>query len=105
MNMRHCLAKRQLALSLLLLAPVLTVSILRAEDGGGASYPRTDLLMEPSQLVKADVAKGLLILDARGRAKYDQGHVPGARWVDHAGWAKAFADGKDADGWSKRIGG
>jgi thiosulfate/3-mercaptopyruvate sulfurtransferase len=51
------------------------------------------------------VAQRFVILDARGRHDYEQGHVPNARWVDAAAWAKAFGQGQDAEGWSKRIGG
>lgn len=76
--------------------------------GGGAAadpYPRPNMLVEPAELAKPDVAERFVLLDARERAKYDAGHVPGARWVDHAGWAKAFGHGGDPDGWGKRIGG
>ena len=65
------------------------------------SYPRTDLLIEPSELAKD--LRQFVILDARDRGKYEQGHVPNARWVDHATWAKSFQDGKDRNGWTKRI--
>jgi thiosulfate/3-mercaptopyruvate sulfurtransferase len=65
-------------------------------------YPRAELLIEPADLAKS--AKGFVILDARERRKYEAGHVANARWVDHAAWAKAFGHGKDAAGWSKRIG-
>jgi thiosulfate/3-mercaptopyruvate sulfurtransferase len=67
------------------------------------NYPRADLLVEPAELAKA--AGQFVILDARDHAKYDQGHIPGARWVDHATWAKSFQDGQDTDAWSKRIAG
>ena len=78
---------------------------MAAENSSTAheKYPRANLLIEPGDLAKAE--SQFIVLDARSRAKYDQGHVPGARWVDHAAWAKAFGDGKDADAWSKRIGG
>ena len=49
-------------------------------------------------------AKQFVVLDVRGQKEYDQGHVPEARRVDPGTWAKAFGDGTDADGWSKRIG-
>lgn len=68
------------------------------------TYPRPELLIEPSQLAKPDVAKAYVVLDARSFAKFKQGHVPGARWVDHAEWAKSFGHGKDDEGWGKRIG-
>lgn len=83
-------------------ALVVTPGFGRAEDD---PYPRPALLIEPAELAKVEVAKGFVILDAREKAKYDAGHVPAARWVDHAGWAKAFGHGGDAAGWGKRIGG
>ena len=64
-------------------------------------YPRPELLIEAKGL---DSKKDIRILDARPRDKYLQGHIPGAVWVDHANWSKAFGDGKDRDGWVKRIG-
>jgi thiosulfate/3-mercaptopyruvate sulfurtransferase len=83
-------------LALLLTAFLWGTSLMAAE-----TYPRTDLLIEPTELASANPQ--FVILDARDRAKYDQGHIPTARWVDHATWAKAFQDGKDAEGWSKKI--
>lgn len=67
------------------------------------AYPRPDLLVEANQLANAD-AESFVVLDARDQAAYDQGHIPGARRVDAAAWAKAFGDGQDAEGWSGRIG-
>ena len=65
------------------------------------SYPRPELLAEPADL---KTAKGAVLLDVRPRSQYLDGHVPGAVWVDVAGWSKAFGEGKDTQGWSKRIG-
>lgn len=67
-------------------------------------YPRNDLLVEPAALTKPETSQEFVILDARTKVKYEAGHVPRAKWVDHAEWAKAFDDGQDAAGWSKRIG-
>lgn len=82
------------------------VAVLLASACGSpaADYPRSDLLVEPVALVKPETLKGFVVLDARPKAKYEAGHVPGARWVDHADWAKSFGNGQDAAGWSKRIG-
>jgi thiosulfate/3-mercaptopyruvate sulfurtransferase len=66
-------------------------------------YPQPSLLVEPAELAKPAVTEKFVILDARDRAKYDAGHIAGARWVDHATWAKAFQDGNDAEGWSANI--
>ena len=46
-----------------------------------------------------------MILDTRPVAEYRAGHAPGAVWLDAGVWEKAFGDGDDAAGWSKRIGG
>jgi thiosulfate/3-mercaptopyruvate sulfurtransferase len=86
----------------LVLFVTLLVGTVRAE---GDAYPRAGLLIEPAQLARPEVARRYIVLDARDRSRYEQGHVPGARWVDHAGWAEAFGQGKDAEGWGKRIGG
>ncbi|MBI3830565.1 MAG: sulfurtransferase [Planctomycetes bacterium] len=88
--------RMSLALAILWLG----LGMLRAEE---PQYPKGSLLAEPAGLAKED-AKAFVILDARERAKYEQGHVPNARWVDHAAWAQAFGAGKDDEGWSKRIG-
>ena len=85
----------------IVLASLAVVGLLRA---GNDAYPRSELLIEPARLAKADAARPFVVLDARERAKYKAGHIPNARWVDHAAWAKAFGHGKDAEGWSKRIG-
>ncbi len=69
-----------------------------------ADYPRPNLLVEPAALATPETLKGFVVLDARPKTKYDAGHLPSARWVDHAEWAKGFGDGQDATGWSKRIG-
>jgi thiosulfate/3-mercaptopyruvate sulfurtransferase len=68
-------------------------------------YPRPELLIEPTQVAKPEIAKKYVILDARDITKYKKGHVPHALWVDHEQWAKAFGHGKDTAGWEKRIGG
>jgi len=72
-----------------------------ADEG---AYPRSNLLVEASQLSQPQFAAGFVILDARPRAKYDDGHIPNAHWVDHNAWATAFGHGGDAPGWSQRIG-
>jgi len=70
-----------------------------------SKYPREELLLEPSALVKPEAAGSFTILDARPRPQFDQSRIPGAIGVDAAGWAKAFGKGEDAEGWSARIGG
>lgn len=75
-----------------------------AAVGGPAEYPRGELLVEPADLGKIDAAKGLVILDARPRAKFEKGHHPLAVWVDHEDWSKAFGKSQDPTDWAKRIG-
>jgi thiosulfate/3-mercaptopyruvate sulfurtransferase len=77
---------------------------LGAKAMGREEYPRAELLVEPAELAKPKTAKDFLVLDARDKAKYEAGHIPGARWVNHADWANAFGEGTNADAWSKRIG-
>jgi thiosulfate/3-mercaptopyruvate sulfurtransferase len=74
---------------------ILVFTFHAAED-----YPVKTLLVEPTQLSSM---KGLIILDARGYAAYDEGHIPGAIRVDAAGWAKQFDDGKDVRAWGRRL--
>ena len=88
------------------------IAVCAAVIGGGAAtragdrpYPRPEMLVEPAALARPEAAAGFVVLDTRERAKYAAGHVPAARWVDHADWEKGFGDGRDAAGWSKRIGG
>ncbi|MCE9546729.1 MAG: sulfurtransferase [Planctomycetia bacterium] len=92
--MRHF---RYLVIAIVCCAPL----TLQAAD---AVYPKAELLIEPAELAKPDVAAKVVILDARERKKFDQSHVPHARWVDHNAWKSAFGTGTDAAGWSKRIG-
>lgn len=65
-----------------------------------ANYARPELLVEAAQLPEADV----IVLDARPRDQYVAGHIPGARFVNAADWAKAFDQGQDIAGWQTRIG-
>src|SRR5581483_1291965 len=69
-----------------------------------SAYPRTDMLVEASDLRQPDVAARYRILDSRARQKYDAGHIPTAAWVDHAAWSKAFGAGQDHQAWAQRIG-
>jgi thiosulfate/3-mercaptopyruvate sulfurtransferase len=67
-------------------------------------YPHPELLIEAAELAKPEVARGFRILDARGRGGYNEGHVPGAVWVDVTTWGREFARQQDADAWAKRLG-
>jgi thiosulfate/3-mercaptopyruvate sulfurtransferase len=87
---------------LALLALVLLVTA--ADAGQPAKYARPELLIEPAELMKSEVAKKFRILDARPRPKYQAGHAPGAFWVNHDAWSKAFNTDPTAEGWAKRLG-
>lgn len=67
------------------------------------SYPQAQLLIEPAGLskLKSDQVR---ILDARGKGKYLEGHVPGAVWVDAVTWAKAFTKDQEPEKWGKMAG-
>lgn len=67
-------------------------------------YPRPDLLLEPSELAKPEVAERYVILDVRSEDAYEKAHIPSARRVDQDVWKSAFGGGTDAEGWSRRIG-
>jgi thiosulfate/3-mercaptopyruvate sulfurtransferase len=67
-------------------------------------YARPELLLEPTELAKADVSGQFVILDARSQEEFDLGHVAGARRVDHDAWKKAFGEGEDAERWGRVIG-
>jgi thiosulfate/3-mercaptopyruvate sulfurtransferase len=82
----------------------LSAPLVGTAHGQEKNYPRPEFLIEPSQLAKPDVAKEYIVLDARSRLKFKEGHLPNARWVDHDEWAKSFGHGRDADAWAKRIG-
>jgi thiosulfate/3-mercaptopyruvate sulfurtransferase len=71
-------------------------------DTDAKKYPCAELLIEAGDLAKPQAA--VRILDARGKEKYNAGHVPGAVWVNHATWAKTFGDGQDKKAWARGIG-
>ena len=68
------------------------------------AYPKKDMLVEATLLAKPQAAGGFRILDARSKAKYSAGHVPGAVWVNHGAWSKSFYAKQDPKEWAKTIG-
>jgi thiosulfate/3-mercaptopyruvate sulfurtransferase len=80
-----------------------SLALLLGAPDKPANYARPELLVEPAVLAK-EVARGLRILDARGKSMYIAGHVPGAVWIDATTFARSFGDGGDQPGWEKRIG-
>lgn len=83
---------------------VLAQAALLAQAAEDAAYARPKMLVEVGQLANPAVAKQFRILDARSKAKYDQGHILGAVWVDHEAWSKAFAKSQDPKDWADKIG-
>jgi thiosulfate/3-mercaptopyruvate sulfurtransferase len=67
-------------------------------------YPRAELLLEPSELMKPEVAKQFRIMDARPKEDYQTNHIPNAVWVDHDTWSKIFAKEQDVKQWQDLIG-
>jgi len=85
---------------------VMVSAVLGAEAVESATrYPRSEMLLEAGELLQPGAGAKYVILDARARKAFDEGRIPGARWVDASAWAKAFGQGSDAAAWSKRIGG
>jgi thiosulfate/3-mercaptopyruvate sulfurtransferase len=75
------------------------------EKPNTAGYAKPELLIEAAELAKPQAARGRRILDARGKSKYTEGHIPDAVWVDHTAWMRSFDASDDKDAWAKRIGG
>jgi thiosulfate/3-mercaptopyruvate sulfurtransferase len=86
--------------------PLLCLALLLspAADRQANAYPRSDLLIEASDLARPGAAQGLVILDARGRGNYLDGHIPGAVRIDPGAWDRAFTAGQDEKAWARRIG-
>jgi thiosulfate/3-mercaptopyruvate sulfurtransferase len=69
------------------------------------TYPRPDLLIEAPDLMKPGAARKYVVLDARGKGAYKDGHVPGAVWLDAVTWQRGFQNGRDEKAWAARVGG
>jgi len=87
-----------------LLPTCLCFSVLWLADGQPRTsrYPRPELLVEATDLKRPK--QDFCILDARPRGAFQAGHVPGAVWVDHAGWSRDFNKDQDPETWSRRVG-
>jgi thiosulfate/3-mercaptopyruvate sulfurtransferase len=80
-----------------------SLAILLCGTDDPAGYAHSELLIEPSDLGR-EQSKGLHVLDARGKGKYLDGHVPRAAWVDATTWARSFGEGGDQPDWERRVG-
>src|SRR5665213_2206913 len=72
-------------------------------DKPSTSYAKPELLVDASDLMKLPTKRMIRVLDARGKGKYLDGHIPGAVWIDAPAWAHAFAAGQDAAKWEQII--
>jgi thiosulfate/3-mercaptopyruvate sulfurtransferase len=79
-------------------------AVLMGSDDKPRHYPRPELLLEAPDLQRPANAARFRILDARPKAKYESGHVPGAIWIDQNAWSRAFYAGQEPKPWSGRIG-
>src|SRR5947209_802540 len=78
--------------------------LLSPAEPGPAQYARPELLIEASELARPGAARDFVILDARGKGNYLEGHVPGAVWINQLAWDKAFAESQDEKEWARRLG-
>jgi thiosulfate/3-mercaptopyruvate sulfurtransferase len=74
------------------------------DKSNAAVYPKPHLLIEAAEIAKPQAEQRRRILDARGKDKYAECHIPNAVWVNHTTWMRRFDNGEDKNGWSKRIG-
>lgn len=78
------------------------VYLLPLGPAAGPGYPNPKLLVEPEEL--ATSADEFRVLDVRGKANYDDGHVPGAVPATTGPWSKAVTEGKaDAAFWKREL--
>lgn len=66
--------------------------------------PTPALLIEAKDLLDSKLPKTAVLIDVRSPAKYELGHLPGARQVRMSAWSKAVTEGS-ADGsfWCKAF--
>lgn len=79
------LGRRVFSASLLVAVSVLTLVTAPGPCTAADAYFNADLLVQPEWLVTHGGTPGLIVVDfGRGRDEYDDGHVPGAVFVDMA---------------------
>jgi thiosulfate/3-mercaptopyruvate sulfurtransferase len=79
-----------------------TVYLIQPGPSGGPGYPNAKLLVEPEELAKNP--DQFHILDVRGKANYEDGHVPGAVLAMTGPWSRAVTEGKaDPAFWKKEL--
>jgi thiosulfate/3-mercaptopyruvate sulfurtransferase len=68
----------------------------------GPGYPNPRLLVEPEELARS--SDQFRILDVRGKANYEAGHIPGAVPAATGPWSKAVTEGTaDAALWKREL--
>jgi thiosulfate/3-mercaptopyruvate sulfurtransferase len=83
---------------------LLSALLLLSAEQKPADYARPELLIDATDLVKEINQPSVRVLDCRAKSKYLDGHIPGAVWVDVAAWMRGFGEGRDREGWARRIG-
>lgn len=73
---------RRLLLALAICTAPLVSGPTRAQSPEARSRPTPPVLLSHDELQRRLSDPGLRLLDARPRAEYDKGHLPGAVWVD-----------------------
>jgi thiosulfate/3-mercaptopyruvate sulfurtransferase len=94
-------------LEAMMLSQLLCTSLLltpAANEAKPARYAVPKLIIEVPELARLVPADKVQVLDARPKASYEAGHIPGAVWVDSAPWSKAFATKADREEWTKLLG-
>jgi thiosulfate/3-mercaptopyruvate sulfurtransferase len=89
------------SLSLENIRMLISLCWLAVASASSADYPRPELLIEPTALLKAIP---MLVLDVRDKKAYAMAHVTGAAWVDAKAWDRAFNAEPGAESWEKRLG-
>jgi thiosulfate/3-mercaptopyruvate sulfurtransferase len=79
---------------------LLAVHLAAVDPPKPAAYPNPDLLVE----VNDPKLRNFRVLDARGKAKYEAGHIPDAVMIELGVWSKAVTAGKaDAAFWKTEL--
>jgi thiosulfate/3-mercaptopyruvate sulfurtransferase len=68
------------------------------------AYPRTDMLIEVSDLIKLAKSRTVRLLDTQRLDQFGVWHAEGAQWVDAAEWGRIFAKDQETKTWAKLIG-
>jgi thiosulfate/3-mercaptopyruvate sulfurtransferase len=84
----------------------LTMSVVvSAAWADESNYVKPGLLVEAEDLAKLLDNPRVVVLDARSESAFEEKRISGARWVNHADWAKSFQDGEGqhGDAWQAKV--